>query len=100
MAKAVSVVKVSGHCLDDPELIGQFASVSAERDEHLVIVHGGGVEISQLQQKLEIEPRYVDGLRVTDADSLALVEMVLCGSVNKRLVRYLLSVGVDAQNAA
>ena len=93
----ISVVKVSGHCLDDHELIEQFAMVVAESDRSLVIVHGGGVEISQLQHKLHIEPRYVDGLRVTDADSLALVEMVLCGSVNKRLVRYLLSAGVDAQ---
>jgi len=92
-----SVVKVSGHCLDDHELISQFAKVVAATDEPVVIVHGGGVEISQLQHKLNIEPRYVDGLRVTDADSLALVEMVLCGSVNKRLVRYLLSAGVDAQ---
>ena len=53
-------------------------------------------EITRLQQKLNIEPRYVDGLRVTDAESLALVEMTLCGSVNKRLVRYLLAAGVDA----
>ena len=96
MTEYISVVKVSGHCLDDHKLIGQFAAVVAESDKRLVIVHGGGVEISQLQQKLEIEPLYVDGLRVTDADSLALVEMVLCGSVNKRLVRYLLSAGVDA----
>lgn len=96
MKESISVVKVSGHCLDDHELIKQFAKVAAEADSSLVIVHGGGVEISQLQQKLNIEPRYVDGLRVTDADSLALVEMVLCGSVNKRLVRYLLSAGLDA----
>ena len=94
---SISVVKVSGHCLDDHALIRQFAAVVAESDKPMVIVHGGGVEISQLQQKLNIVPRYVDGLRVTDADSLALVEMVLCGSVNKRLVRYLLSAGVDAQ---
>ena len=96
MAKAISVVKVSGHCLDDPNLIKRFAQVVAGADEQTVIVHGGGVEISQLQQKLDIQPRYVDGLRVTDADSLALVEMVLCGSVNKRLVRALLAAGVDA----
>ena len=96
MTKAVSVVKVSGHCLDDHELTSRFAAVVAQSDEPLAIVHGGGVEISQLQRKLKIEPRYVDGLRVTDADSLALVEMVLCGSVNKRLVRYLLAAGVDA----
>ena len=97
MTKAISVVKVSGHCLDDHDLIEQFARAVAQADEQIVIVHGGGVEISQLQRKLDIEPRYVDGLRVTDADSLALVEMVLCGSVNKRLVRYLLAAGVDAQ---
>ncbi len=97
MKKPVSVVKVSGHCLDDHRLIAQFARVVAEAKEQLVIVHGGGVEITQLQQKLAIKPRYVDGLRLTDADSLALVEMVLCGSVNKRLVRYLLAAGLDAQ---
>lgn len=97
MTESISVIKVSGHCLDDHELTGQFAKVVAKSDKPLVIVHGGGVEISQLQQKLNIEPRYVDGLRVTDADSLSLVEMVLCGSVNKRLVRYLLSAGADAQ---
>ena len=78
-------------------MLKQFAGIVARSSEALVIVHGGGGEISQLQQRLNIEPRYVDGLRVTDADSLALVEMVLCGSVNKRLVRYLLAAGVDAQ---
>ena len=97
MTDSVSVVKISGHCLDDPQMIGRFARAVATADEQLVIVHGGGAEITQLQRRLAIEPRYVDGLRVTDADSLALVEMVLCGSVNKRLVRHLLAAGVDAQ---
>ena len=97
MAERITVVKVSGHCLDDDALLRQFAGIVARSDDALVIVHGGGKEISDLQQKLNIEPRYVDGLRVTDADSLALVEMVLCGSVNKRLVRYLLAAGADAQ---
>ena len=97
MAERISVIKISGHCLDDSQLLRQFAGIVAQADERLVIVHGGGAEISQLQRKLDIEPRYVDGLRITDADSLALVEMVLCGSVNKRLVRYLLAAGVDAQ---
>lgn len=91
------VVKISGHCLDDELLLRQFADTVAASDERLVIVHGGGKEITRLQQQLSIEPRYVDGLRVTDADSLALVEMVLCGAVNKRLVRHLLAAGVDAQ---
>ncbi len=97
MAEAPTVVKISGHCLDRADLLRQFARIVARSDEELIIVHGGGKEISQLQRKLDIRPRYVDGLRITDADSLALVEMVLCGSVNKRLVRHLLAAGVDAQ---
>lgn len=97
MAAPISVVKISGHYLDDETLLGRFARVVAARDDRIVIVHGGGKEISRLQEKLHIEPRYVDGLRITDAESLALVEMVLCGSVNKRVVRQLMSAGVDAQ---
>ena len=97
MGAKTTVVKISGHCLADETLLSQFAGIVANCGERLVIVHGGGPEISRLQQKLGIEPRYVEGLRVTDADSLALVEMVLCGLVNKRLVRHLLAAGVDAQ---
>ena len=93
---ALSVIKISGHVLDDETLLRQFAKAASGRGERLVIVHGGGVEISRLQGKLGIAPRYVDGLRLTDADSLQLVEMVLCGSVNKRLVRHLLAAGIDA----
>lgn len=97
MAQRVTVVKISGHCLNDDALLGQFAGRVAQLDEPVVIVHGGGPEITRLQQQLGLEPRYVDGLRVTDVASLALVEMVLCGLVNKRLVRHLLNAGLDAQ---
>ena len=97
MKQAICVLKISGHCLDDELLLRQFADTVSSSDERLVIVHGGGKEISRLQQQLNIQPRYVDGLRVTDAESLTLVEMVLCGAVNKRLIRHLLAAGVDAQ---
>ena len=97
MDRNICVVKISGHCLDDELLLRQFADTVAASSEQLIIVHGGGKEITRLQQQLNIEPQYVDGLRVTDADSLALVEMALCGVVNKRLVRHLLAAGVDAQ---
>jgi len=93
----VTVIKISGHYLDDDVLLKQFADIVAGIEGQVVIIHGGGKEITKLQSQLNIEPQYVDGLRVTDADSLALVEMVLCGTVNKRLVRYLLASGVDAQ---
>lgn len=91
------VVKVSGHEIDDPGFLSAFAEVIAELRSSAIVVHGGGREITELQQKMGIEPRYVDGLRVTDAPSLAIVEMVLCGTINTRLVRALLDAGVDAQ---
>jgi acetylglutamate kinase len=90
------VIKISGHELDDPAILDGLAQVVRGLEEQVVIVHGGGKEITALQQALGIEPRYVDGLRVTDQASLAVVEMTLCGTINKRLVRVLLDAGVDA----
>lgn len=91
------VLKISGHYIDDPEYLTELARIIAKLQIPVVIVHGGGKEISVLQEKLGIEPHYVDGVRVTDEQSLAIVTMVLCGSVNKRVVRYLLKQGLDAQ---
>jgi acetylglutamate kinase len=90
------VVKVSGSELDDSAFLAAFAAVIRDLKQPVVVVHGGGKEISTLQKQIGIEPRYVDGIRVTDEPSLAVVEMVLCGTINKRLVRLLLSAGVDA----
>jgi acetylglutamate kinase len=90
------VIKISGHELDSAEYLAGFAQVIREMDAPTVIVHGGGKEISQLQERLNIQPKFVDGVRVTDADSLALVEMALCGTINKRLVRTLVNIGVNA----
>ncbi len=90
------VIKISGHELDSPDYVAEFAQAIHDMDAPTVIVHGGGKEISTLQKQLNIEPRFIDGVRVTDADSLALVEMVLCGTVNKRLTRVLVNAGVNA----
>ncbi len=96
MGAQITVLKISGHCLDDESQLSEFARIVAGCAERLVIVHGGGNAITRLQRQLGIQPRYVDGLRVTDGESLALVEMALCGLVNKRLARHLLAAGVDA----
>lgn len=90
------LIKVSGHEISDPEFLGEFADVIKAIDQPVLIVHGGGAEISRMQERLGLTPRYVNGLRVTDAETLEMVEMVLCGVVNKRLVRYLVNVGVNA----
>jgi acetylglutamate kinase len=90
------LIKISGHELDSQEYLASLTRALAEIDEPIVIVHGGGKEISAMQERMGIVPIMVDGVRVTDAESLALVEMVLCGAVNKRLVRTLVSGGINA----
>ncbi|NLL92479.1 MAG: acetylglutamate kinase [Ruminococcaceae bacterium] len=55
----------------------------------VVLVHGGGPEISELMQRLGKEPEFVDGLRVTDKETVDIVQMVLAGKINKTLVKLL-----------
>lgn len=62
----------------------------------VVLVHGGGPEISTLMNKVGITPTFVDGLRVTDKETVDIVQMVLAGKVNKSLVSYLESKGAKA----
>ncbi|MBN8591053.1 MAG: acetylglutamate kinase [Anaerolineae bacterium] len=90
------LIKVSGHELDDAAYLAEFAAIIKGLNAPVIIVHGGGAEITGLQKQFGIEPRYADGLRITDADSLRVVEMILCGTVNKRLVRVLTNAGLDA----
>ena len=83
------VVKFGGNAMTDPSLHDSFA-----RDIVLmklvgmnpIVVHGGGPQIGALLDKLNIESRFVDGMRVTDAQTMDVVEMVLGGSVNKEIV--------------
>lgn len=91
------VLKIGGNDIDDPAFLRALAAYVAGLETPVVIVHGGGKEIGALQQRMGVEPRWVDGLRVTDEETLAVVEMVLCGRVNKRLVRQFIAAGVDAE---
>ncbi|MBQ2735182.1 MAG: acetylglutamate kinase [Clostridia bacterium] len=62
----------------------------------IVLVHGGGPEISELMDRLGKKPEFVDGLRVTDKETVDIVQMVLAGKVNKTLVNLLESKGGKA----
>lgn len=95
MARGVTVVKVGGHEVEDPAWIDQLALRLAGHAP-LVVVHGGGREVSALQRRLGAEPEWRDGLRVSTEETVRLASMVLSGVVNKRLVAALLSAGVDA----
>jgi len=91
------VIKVGGNELDDSQFVQRFVAALARMlDPRPVLVHGGGKEIAALQKQLGLQPVFVEGLRITDAESLGVVEMVLSGSVNKRLVAKLVSAGASA----
>ena len=90
------VVKVGGNEVDDGAWLQRLGYALKRLAGPVVIVHGGGKEVTELQRVLGIEPEWRDGLRVTSPAALRAVAMVLTGIVNKRLVAALLGSGVDA----
>lgn len=91
-------IKVGGSTLDAKDFFGEFGSgVAAISRYHFpVIVHGGGKDIARQLDLQKKEYRFVEGMRVTDADTVGVVQMVLSGDVNKRIVNALLSAGMQA----
>ncbi|MGL6044014.1 MAG: acetylglutamate kinase [Sandaracinobacteroides sp.] len=92
------VVKYGGHAMGDPELARDFAEdivLLKAVGIRPVVVHGGGPQIGAMLKRLGVESRFVDGLRVTDAATAEIAEMVL-GSINKELVRWISEAGGKA----
>lgn len=90
------VVKYGGSVADsDPGLLAEIAEHAA-RGVRIVIVHGGGPEVTKWLTRLDHQAAFVQGQRVTDEQTLAVAEMVLSGSVGKRIVRSLLRLGAKA----
>lgn len=89
------VVKIGGRAQGDPALAGAIAA-SVHAGDSVCLVHGGGDEVSALQRRLGMEPKFLGGRRVTSTDDMDVVRMVLSGTTNKRLVAQLISVGVRA----
>lgn len=90
------VVKVGGRVQEDPTLAAQLADAWDAMSRSLVLVHGGGAEVSALQNAFGLTSEFVDGRRVTSARDMELVRMALSGSANKRLVAALVHEGVRA----
>ncbi len=93
----LAVLKIGGNQLDDPSFIAGLAAAVGKLPGRPAIVHGGGKLISALQQRFGIQPQTIGGLRVTDPESLLIVQMVLIGQVNPTLVTALQKAGVDAE---
>jgi len=89
-------MKVGGRPQSDPTLASLIAETWDALSGAMVLVHGGGDDISTLQQSLGFAAQFVDGRRVTTAQDLELVRMALSGTANKRLVSSLVREGVRA----
>ncbi len=101
------VIKYGGNAMDDPALADLFATdivLMRLVGMNPVVVHGGGPQISDLMRRLGKEPEFVDGLRVTDAESVDIVRMALVGKVNREIVSALnqhgsYAVGLSGEDA-
>ena len=97
--KRVVVIKYGGHAMENASLkskvmedivLLQLVGVS------VVLVHGGGPDISEVMGRMGIEPKFVDGLRVTDEETAGIAQMVLAGKVGKSLVNMIEATGGKA----
>ncbi|AQR74803.1 acetylglutamate kinase [Sphingomonas sp. LM7] len=98
-AGATFVVKYGGHAMGDPELARDFAEDMVLLQAvgiNPIVVHGGGPQIGAMLKRLGVESQFVGGLRVTDAETARIAEMVLAGSINKEIVGWIGQAGGKA----
>jgi acetylglutamate kinase len=97
--RKVVVIKFGGHAMGDAALSQSFARdivLLKQSGIHPIIVHGGGPQIATMLERLNIKSRFADGLRVTDAPTIEVVEMVLAGVINKDIVTAINQAGGTA----
>lgn len=92
----IVVVKYGGHAMGDDKVARDFSRdmvLLEQSGVNPVVVHGGGPQIGSMLSRLGIKSQFADGLRVTDEETMDVVEMVLAGSINKQIVGYINSEG-------
>ena len=95
----IVVVKYGGHAMGEEDLARSFARDVVLMEQtaiNPVVVHGGGPQIGDMLSRLGIKSQFADGLRITDAATIEIVEMVLAGSINKQIVGFINQAGGKA----
>lgn len=90
------VIKYGGHAMVDAELATLFASDIALLKQvgiNPIVVHGGGPQIGRMLERLQVKSEFIDGLRITDSNTVEVVEMVLSGTINKSIVSAINAAG-------
>jgi len=93
------VVKYGGHAMGEEAMAKSFARDVVLMEQtaiNPVVVHGGGPQIGEMLKRLGIKSQFADGLRITDAATIEIVEMVLAGSINKQIVGFINEAGGKA----
>ena len=93
------VIKYGGHAMGDATLAASFANdivLLQQVGVYPVVVHGGGPQIGTMLERLRIKSEFIDGLRVTNAETVVVVEMVLSGQINKQIVAAINAAGGTA----
>jgi acetylglutamate kinase len=93
------VIKYGGHAMGEEALAKQFAADAVLLKLlglHPVVVHGGGPQISRMLEKAGVKSTFIDGLRVTDAPTMEVAEMVLSGAINKEIASWITQAGAEA----
>ncbi len=104
----VVVVKIGGSMMENDSIIQSVLDdliLMKYVGIKVVLIHGGGKQISELSREKGIEPEFIDGLRITDKDSIEIVKTVLIGSINTRIVSFLnkhgnMAIGVSGKDSS
>src|SRR5882757_1984683 len=94
--KSLNIIKIGGNVIDNSESLHNFLKDFTALDGFKILVHGGGKVATQLSETLGIEPKLVDGRRITDIETLRVVTMVYGGLINKNIVAQLQRFGTNA----
>ncbi|MBC7848953.1 MAG: acetylglutamate kinase [Chitinophagaceae bacterium] len=92
----LTVIKIGGNIVDEASVLSAFLKEFAESPSKKILIHGGGKIATRIGDSLGIQSKYIDGRRITDADTIDLVTMVYGGLINKKIVAELQSIGCNA----
>ncbi len=104
----IVVVKIGGSMMENDSIIQSVLDdliLMKYVGIKVVLIHGGGKQISELSREKGIEPEFIDGLRITDKDSIEIVKMVLIGSINTKIVSFLnkhgnIAIGISGNDSS
>ena len=96
MKKTLKVIKIGGNVINSPDALELFLQAFSKLDGNKILVHGGGAVAGKIMEEMGIQPRMIDGRRITDEATLQVVTMVYAGLINKRVVAVLQRFGDNA----